>query len=458
LDDKKGEISLKSKRKLSLFLLAIMLIFVPLLQSCSGGSESAGSGSDGNSSGDSKSSGEKVKIKWATWGNPGELTRFEEFTKDYNEKNPNVEVELIPIPGEYEQKIITQLTGGTAPDAFYAGDGTIVKLIENESITELTPLLESPDSAVKPDDFFEGLWGAAKKDGKIYGVTVDDNPMVLWYNKKVLEEAGVTEMPADLYEKGEWNWDTYQGLLDKIRSTGKYGYVLDNWWGHYYSWITSNGGQVYDESGKFVAHENPQAVEALTYLYDNVKNENMTFAGTLPKGQGADAMFMSNQVGFVGAGRWYLPIFKQNKGLEFDIVPWPTNTGSKIEPAGIPTAYMVMNKGTKHPEETFKFISEFVSKDGQIYRLQGGGNAVPSVAGADEVVLEGDLPEHAQFFLDAREVGYALWPEEAGIPGLSADITSEFEALWLKGGSLEDALQQMGEKANKKIEDYKAGK
>jgi multiple sugar transport system substrate-binding protein len=434
---------MKARTKLSLMLLVVLIAMVPILQAC------------GNSKG---GDGGKIKIKWATWGNPGELGRFQEFTDEYNKKNPNVQVELIPIPGEYEQKILTQLSGGTAPDAFYSGDGTIVKLIENNSIYELTPFMEAPDSKIKPTDFFEGLYGAAKREGKVYGVTVDDNPMVIWYNKKVLRDAGITEMPADLFEKGQWNWNTFRDITKKVKATGKYGYVLDNWWGHYYSWVSTNGGKVYDDKGKFIGHEDAKAKEAFKFLYDNIKDGTITFSGTLPKGQGGDAMFMSNQVAFVGAGRWYLPIFKKNEGLEFDIVPWPTNTGNKMEPAGIPTAYMVMNKATKHKEEVYKFIAEFVSKDGQIFRLSGGGNAVPSIAGADQVVLEGNLPEHAQYFLDAREIGYALTPFEAGVPGLSGEITSKLEALWLKGDSFEDALKDIGQAANKKIDDYKSGK
>ncbi|AGA57669.1 ABC-type sugar transport system, periplasmic component [Thermobacillus composti KWC4] len=425
------------------------------LAGCGGGDAKTG-GTGGSSQG---GQGEKVKIKWATWGNPGELTRFQEFTKEFNAKHPNIEAELIPIPGEYEQKILTQLSGGTAPDAFYAGDGTIVKLIENGTIEELTPYLKQSDSKIKETDFFEGLWGAARKDGKIYGLTVDCNPMVFWYNKKVLKDAGVTEMPADLYEKGQWNWETFKSMVEKVRATGKYGYILGNWWGPYYSWITSNGGKIYDDAnGEFIAHKDGKAAEAFKFLYDNVQAKNFTFAGTLPKGQGADAMFMSNQVAFVTAGRWYLPIFKQNQSLEFDIVPWPTNTGKKLEPAGIPTAYIVMNKNTKHKNETWQFISEFVSKEGQLFRLKGGGNAVPSIAGVDEVVLEGNIPEHAKYFLETRQVGYALTPHEAGVPGLSKVITDELEAFWLKGGNPDSILQTLGEKANKKIAEYKAGK
>lgn len=439
--------------KLSLAMLAGVISLTPLLAACSNNATQGG----GNTA--APKPGEKIKLKWSTWGNPGELGRFQEFTKDYNAKNPNVEFELIPVPSDYEQKILTQLSGGTAPDVFYAGDSTIVKLIENQTIAELTPHMDkSQDSKIRESDFFKGLWGAAKKNDKVYGVPVDCNPFILWYNKKLLKDAGVAEMPADLHEKGQWNWNAFKGMLEKLRANGKHGFVLENDWGRYYSFVSSNGGTMYNEKGEFVGDKDAKAVEAFKFLYDNVQAKNITFAGTLPKGQGGDAMFMSNQVGFVSAGRWYLPIFKQSKDLQFDVVPFPTNTGKKIEPAGVATAYMVMNKNTKNAKEAYKFISEFVSKEGQVYRLQGGGNAVPSVEGADQVVMEGNLPEHAQYFLDARNIGYALTPAEAGIPGLSQVIKDEMEALWLKDGKLEETMKTLGVKANQKIADFKAGK
>ncbi|MDZ4938469.1 extracellular solute-binding protein, partial [Clostridium perfringens] len=146
-----------------------------------------------------------------------------------------------------------------------------------------------------------------------------------------LKEAGITEMPADLQASGQWTWDKFKEMSDKIRDSKKYGYVLDNSWNSYHSWVTSNGGRVYDDEGNFVAASDPKAMEAFRFLYDNVKSKNITFSGTLPKGQGGDAMFMSNQVGFVAAGRWDLPLLKKTQGLEYDVVTWPPNTGNKLE-------------------------------------------------------------------------------------------------------------------------------
>jgi multiple sugar transport system substrate-binding protein len=53
---------------------------------------------------------------------------------------------------------------------------------------DLAPLLSGPNSQSKPDDFYPGLWGVAKTpDGKIYGVPVDCNRLILWVNTSVLQ-------------------------------------------------------------------------------------------------------------------------------------------------------------------------------------------------------------------------------------------------------------------------------
>jgi len=389
------------------------------------------------------SSGAGAAIKWSTWGNPGEIERFKLYTDDFNKRNPTIKAELVPLPNDgYEPKMLTQLSGGTAPDMFYSNDGMMGKLIQNKTITELTQLLDGPASKSKPADFYEGLWGAAKTaDNKIWGVTVDCNPMVLWYNKKLLTEAGITQLPADIYKAGQWNWTAFTDMTKQLVGKGKRGLILENWWAPIYSWITTNGGKIWDGE-KFVANTDAKAIEGFKFIADNLANKNFTYSGALPKGQGQDAMFMSEQVGFVGAGRWLLPVFKKNASLDFDIVPWPTNTGKKVEPAGIPTAYAVMNAKTASPEAAFALLTDFVSKEGQTFRLTGGGNAVPSIRGADAVVSEGNLPANWQALIDSREVGYALWPAQAAVPGLNDDIAKILDELWLKGGDVNATLEK----------------
>src|SRR6266496_271711 len=230
-------------------------------------------------------------------------------------------------------------------------------------------------------------------------------------------------------------------------------YIKDDWNFVWYSWVTTNGGTFYDNNGngKFVAHQDPKAVEAFTWLADNVRAKNMIFAGTLPKGQDPGLPFMAKQVAFVDAERWYLPEFKQVSGLQYDIVPFPPNTGKPIEPTVVPVSYLVINAATKHPNEAFEFLTNFVSAAGQTFRLSGGGNAVPSIKGSDQVVLQGNNPAHAQVFLDARNIGYAIFPSESRYPGLAQDLQTVIDAIWLKGADVQTTLNKAATLANSRI-------
>ncbi len=173
-----------------------------------------------------------VEVTWTSWGNTGEVKNLQNFTDDYNASQSAVKAKYGPIPTDgYDAKLLTQLNGGTAPDLFYVGDGQASTLIKNSVVMDLTELLSGATSKSKPEDFAGDLWGPSKTaDGKLYGVPVDCNPLVIWYNKKLLQDAGITDVPADLYEKGAWTWDAFQSMLDKIKESGKTPLILDGWW------------------------------------------------------------------------------------------------------------------------------------------------------------------------------------------------------------------------------------
>ncbi|MDQ3695370.1 MAG: sugar ABC transporter substrate-binding protein [Chloroflexota bacterium] len=395
-----------------------------------------------------------VEVTWTSWGNTGEVANLREFTEAFNASQSEIVAVYNPVPTDgYDARLLTTLNGGTAPDLFYVGDGQVSLLIENEVVADLTELLSSEASQSRPEQFAGDLWGPAETpDGRLYGVPVDCNPLVLWYNKTILQEAGFTDMPADIYEAGNWNWDTFQSMLDAVTETGKRGLVLADWWALRYSWVTNNGGAIYAD-GRFVANEDPLSMEAFQWLADNIAAEKILFSGSLPEGQGDDAMFMSGQLAFVSLGRWGLPLFRQNDNLDYDIVPYPTNTGNTIEPSGVAVAYWMMNAALSNPDQAFTFYTHFVSPDGQAARLDTGGNAVPSIEGVEEVVLSDDEPEHKQYFLDARDIGYGPLREEAGTPGLSTRINDLFSTLWLDGGDVQAALDEVATTANTMIEE-----
>jgi multiple sugar transport system substrate-binding protein len=186
----------------------------------------------------------------------------------------------------------------------------------------------------------------------------------------------------------------------------------------------------------------------LRWLSSNIQSQTFTLSGALPKGQGGDVVFENNRVGFFTGARWNWPTFHTTPGLKYNIVTWPTNTGKKIEPAGIAVSYFVISSRTQYKDAAFEFLTNYVSKSGQRYRLKGEG-VLPSIRGADDIVDHN--PTNWQAFLDARENGYALFTAEAGTPGLSQDVNQMLDDIWYKNADVATTLGNVAKVANPRI-------
>ncbi|HEY1106752.1 MAG TPA: sugar ABC transporter substrate-binding protein [Agromyces sp.] len=376
---------------------------------------------------------DKNTVVWSTWGSADELTRYKEFNAEFMKRHPDITVKFQPVAGygDYHSKLLAQLASNTAPDVFYVGDDQIGQFVDSGRLMDMTKLMNSKDSQTKPDDFFPGLFGAAEKDGEYYAAPNDANPDVLWYDKETLKAAGITEDPATLAENGEWTTEKFLEMNDELKANGVAGTLFWNYWATHWSWLSSQGDPApYDESGAFVANEDPQTVADVQTLGDYFADGKFVVADTLPDGAGADSLFVTGKAGFFVQGRYTIgTVEAAGTADQVDIVRWPTPDG-KEAPTGVATSFLAMNENTKSKDASFTFWTEFLSAEGQKFRLAGGGNAVPSIKGADEVVLEDDYPEHAKTMLEMRDIGFEDYPAEAAIPSLATDISELFQKLY----------------------------
>ncbi|MBB1502016.1 extracellular solute-binding protein [Propioniciclava sp. MC1683] len=165
----------------------------------------------------------------------------------------------------------------------------------------------------------------------------------------------------------------------------------------------------------------------MTEYAKRFQSGELKLADLLPEGAGSDSMLVTHKLGFLAAGRYTIGAIR-GAGVDenlYDIVRWPTHDG-KAAPTGVAASYLAINAKTKDPEAALKFFSAFLNKEGQTLRLEGQGNAVPSINGADNLVLDGGYPAHAQTMLDMRDIGYSNYATEAAVPDLSNTIAVEY--------------------------------
>lgn len=388
-------------------------------------------------------------VTWASWANPGEAEVYKKVSADYTAKYGN-KVTWQQVVGDYQTKILTQLAGGSAPDVFYVGDQQMAPMVASGKLEPLDDFLASADAPIKLADVHPGLYGWCKgDDGKLYGLPVDCNPKVFWFNKGILQEAGVTTDPAAALAAGTWNQAALDDLLTKVKATGKRGLVIESGWFDMFAYVTALGGKAWSEDGtKAVFDTDPKALEILEWMWDHFKAGTITYGGSLPKGQGIDALFYGGQLATITYGRWILPNLRKLKNLQYDISSLPSADGKTIPPAPVALAAMSVQKGAKDKQAALLFWGRYLNADGQKVRLSGGGNAVPSVKGLDDIVLEGGLPANAKIFNQAAAVGYAVPKAVSANAKVATNFNTEADKLIKSGASAKEFAQKMAAYAN----------
>lgn len=139
--------------------------------------------------------------------------RVDAFNKKYASENIEAKIDFIPRSGNgggYEDKVNAALTTNTLPDvitldgpntAAYAKSGVIAPL--DEYIKDQDDLLPS----IKQQGTYQG---------KLYAIGVSESSVGIYYNKKMLKDAGVDLKTLPTVEN-PWTWDEFLELCKKLK-------------------------------------------------------------------------------------------------------------------------------------------------------------------------------------------------------------------------------------------------
>src|SRR6266540_3481511 len=197
-------------------------------------------------------------VRIGSWDSADALQPFNDAIASFEAAHPGVNIELESVPQGYGDKLLAEFASGTAPDVFQVGDGDVPKFAALGALEPLDPYI-SGEKGTEPLDtsiFVQAVADIGKVNGTTYLLTKDFSPLVLYYNKKAFDAAGVA------YPTNDWTWDDLltaaQALTVKDSSGNitQWGIQLPDGWGDVYwsrgIWpiIYQNGGDVISADGK----------------------------------------------------------------------------------------------------------------------------------------------------------------------------------------------------------------
>lgn len=311
------------------------------------------------------------KITFATWGSPSdrEIQKLvaRKFTELYG---VDVDVFCFADTDGCMSKVITQFAAGDPFDVFYA-DGKAMYTLSNKGWLLDLSVLKS-DRRLKEEEFYSTAYKkGAYSDNKLYGLPTGINPSVIYYNKKLFTDSGLST-PEEMYRKGNWDLESFLNCCKKIYDAKKvYGMTVKSNWQTLFSTASSYGGKVlgFQKDGNPIVDE--KAERALDMFRKGVSDGLLICMSTLPKGVTEDEMFKSEQTAMVYGGYEYASAFKDVRDFEWDVVPFPSDgQGCRVSALSVP---MIASAAfTQQKNEVFNFLLFYTGADGQKLRLEKG--------------------------------------------------------------------------------------
>src|SRR5215204_4946525 len=178
----------------------------------------------------------------------------------FGEAHPNIHIENIlnPDSEESDKKIMADCAAGDCPDIIHDANAT---KWEAGYLLDLTPYLDEDPAWKAVLD--PNVLGTTTTDGHVWALSGEVSPLPTIWNTKILEEAGVANVPA--------TWDELLDACDKIKTAGK----LPTSWevGGTHQWHNivagQDGGLDAIAAGKFDSPESLAAFEHLKLFVDN---------------------------------------------------------------------------------------------------------------------------------------------------------------------------------------------
>lgn len=314
-------------------------------------------------------------LRFMYWGDVSEIKIIKEMVAKF-EKDTKLKVsaERAPSGPPYMEKVLTQFAGGNAPDVLFVEVNNFKEFAQKGVLEDLNPFIEK-ETTIKKSQFYKEIIDRFTIDNKLYVLPRDIAPIcVVYYNKKMFDEAGL-KYPTD-----DWTWDdmvrTAKKLVKKDEKgmVTRFGYVDD--WPIWEAFVLSNGGKIVDNVKKPTRCilNMKESIEGVQYRADLIYKYGITPSPsqmTAMGGMGTADMFMSERVAMFFSGIWKVPMFRQIKNFEWDVVMFPKSPkGTRGFHSG-GSGYAIV-KSAKNKEAAWKLVTYLAGREGQIKLAQTG--------------------------------------------------------------------------------------
>ncbi len=366
---------------------------------------------------------------------------YADTIREFEESNPDIEVEFQTVAGNYYQKLLVMIAGNISPDLMWMGQ-SFSEFADRGVFLDITDRIKK-DPSINLDDYQQTVLSWYIRDAKIYALPFGTDIGFIVYNKDLFRKAGLP-FPSD-----EWTFEEFLEAAKKLASAPgdgtpkSYGYQgkID---------LGVFGAQIISHDGKqTILCSSPEMIKYFKTNMSMYKDWKVTPRPQENMMQGLDnySYFAQGRTAMMQFYTWDLPFMQAKFGdMDWDIV---SNPKVKQKAQWASSQAIVMSKYTRHPDEAWKLLKAFQSREFMVAMSYRG--IPPNLRYAEDAVKQHTGKPEGYKKLLAMTSYLSPVPRVPHLQELMALYYNASEQIWAERTSPEEAMKKLEKEMRKRI-------
>lgn len=379
-----------------------------------------------------------------------------EVVDGFNETHPNIQAKTNYVPFEnYATKTITMLEG-KGDIAVFAVNAVDAGIYAAKGLLYPLGNLIKKSEKIKKEDFLPHLWERGKVRGKMLAVPLDTDARTLIYNKKMFKENNVEPFGDTV------TWDEMLKKAKKLTKPdkGQFGYAAgfgQKWvplYAGYGNFVLQNEANFLNEAGTRANFtNNPKLEEAISTWIELFKSTTPPDAISWMNHNDYGPLLADGKVGMMFGGPWALKnVLEISPKLEYGLTN-PKPKGGKIaSTAGGWLLGIGHHLSEEKAKAAFEFVEYVISNTEKLKKWTGR----TSVTSRKDNPFQGTEYEGKDAFMRVAKSEASGDPIKLNpaLPGIANALLQELQKTVQEQQSLDQALVNAEETANKLLKEY----
>jgi len=313
---------------------------------------------------------QKIEITYMAWYNTteSEAADTQKVLDKFNASQDKIHVTLISVSrADYETKLNTMAAAKQLPDTCMMAEPMAIRYAAAGVLADVSDMYTAAEAPLKSLAF--------TYKGKTVAYSCANEVLVIYYNKKLFDDAKVAYPPASADKA--WTWTQFVDAAKKLTrdQNGKtpkdagfdsknivtYGADFNRLGWMWPVLAVSNGGGVMSPDGQKLLLGSPETIEALQAIADlYLKDKVAPSVGDKNAMPSLDVTLLTGKVAMATSGQWEIGVSLKNSlkdGLEYGVGVLPKMKKAVTYNTGAPFAVFSSSKNLAAAKTFVKWIS-----------------------------------------------------------------------------------------------------